>query len=881
MNRTTENDFECQGAFSRVMHSVRTRYSLATAAFLLVILGLFYVGGRIVLVHLIRDAEGQVKEIGTDISRLAYRNADRIRRHCLGTAARLTAANGALPAPESLFGEKGDVLVSLALTLDAEGQLAGGLVSGRAGGESVSAKDLAIYAERLVEWFKGDKGGTGVMRVGGMSHYATLAPVPGGAILLGTPFDTSLFTAQVNEAFSGLDIRVTNRRAEIVPVHGKPAVPTKERNRFGIAPMFSEAIQFYSGGFWELGSTPFEAVFTVRDIAGNAVSMISVSLPRTFSNVTSAAIGRLTFYIAMAGIIIIVPLFWIQSRLLLNPLTEMIARVKAVGERHADTDCPRIEWTGKDEFALLAGSVNRMLETLSARAVAVAQSEMRQKALIDGLPDALAIFDRDGRLVTVTKQPEGLEPIPGFTPRREPDPDVFGPDPVRNFRDTVRGAFFSDGVWKCRLKVQRAPGVPRETPTRHFELRAARMDDHFALVIIRDVTVEVAEHKLRLAAEERALHARKQESMSLLAAGIAHDVNNVLAVVLNTCEVTWLDEEDETVRSALDTIRDAVKRGTGMMRELMTYAGETKIQLRRVDPSSVVRDAQRLVGGVTGPNVIVRYDLQDGLPAVDVDPDQFWKVIFNLIKNAAEAMHGRPGEIDVATSPCQMTTDMAVDFYSPRPLDPGPGVLFRLSDNGPGIRPELLKRIFDPYVSTKAAGRGLGLAIVSSIVGAHGGGIRLRSVPDHGTKFDVFLPVSRLPPDEKPAAEAASAPVADERRDVLVVDDDRAILTTTTILLRTLGFSAHTASDAVAAKNEVRLFAQRLRCIVIDAHLDNIDSVRLLGALRTIAPQAKMVVASGSAREKIDEIFVNQPYDAFLAKPFTRQELAAVLGAKA
>ena len=276
----------------------------------------------------------------------------------------------------------------------------------------------------------------------------------------------------------------------------------------------------------------------VWDIAGNAVSMIAVSLPKTLASVTALAISRLTFFVAFVGMLVVLPIFWIQGRLLLNPLTRMTQAVRDLGERHQTEDCPHLEWDGKAEFAVLAASVNRMLETVSARAVAIAQMERQHKALIGGIPDAVAVFDTRGLLVTVSKEAEGVDPLPGFHPGEPPSAAVFGEAETQQFRKTLADTAATGAIGQVRLKVQRPAGVPRSVPTRHFELRMTRLDEHFVLVIVRDVSDEVAEHKLRLEAEQRALDSSKRESLTALAAGIAHDMNNVLSVMLQAAEAS-------------------------------------------------------------------------------------------------------------------------------------------------------------------------------------------------------------------------------------------------------------------------------------------------------------------------------------------------------
>ena len=644
----------------------------------------------------------------------------------------------------------------------------------------------------------------------------------------------------------GVDIREFPRGTSSV------AKAASLRARYGLEPMFSEAMNFYSDGHWT----------------------VNAKTPKAFSSTTSIAFGRLACFVALCGILFVIPLFWAQNRILMNPLSQMIRAIRKLGERSADVDCPRIEWKGDDEFAQLAETVNHMVETIAAKTVSLANSEASHQALIDGVPDALAVFDAQGRLVSVSKQPEGVAQIPGLFPGEPPSAAVFGEEPVRAFKAALDETFGTGRIGKVRLKVQRPLGVPRSVPTRHFEVRLTRLSERFALAIVRDVSAEVAEHKLRLAAEQRALDASKRESLTGFAAGIAHDMNNVLSVVLNAAEAHDADPSGDSVR-ALAIIRDAVRKGSSMMRELRTFAGENKITLVRARPKLVVEDVRALTSRVVAKNVELTIGSSDDVPDVDVDPNQFWKVFFNIIKNANEAIGTRPGRITLDAIPFEMTVGDASGFLSEHPLAPGPGVLFRIVDDGSGIPPDLLTRLFDPYVSSKALGRGLGLATVRTIVEAHGGGIRVRSEPDRGTTFLLFLPASKMPAPAETDVTNVEQPALSG--DVLVVDNDEAILKTTSILLKALKMTPHVAHDRREALATVRRYADRMRAIVLDAHLGGIDTVRLLGAFRIGAPNVPVIVSSGSPKDEIAKMFGTHRYDAFLAKPYTIAELKASL----
>jgi len=861
------------GKAKAALNSVRTRYALMTAFFLLLALGLFYVGGRVVLVHFISDTERQVKDVGQGVSRLVYRQADGVRAVARRVLARPECDTA---SARNLLANSGQNLSVVAIYTE-EGVLKDGALRSFEGGSVVTLEpeDLTEYAAVIADWIAAlrtsptnalDSASTGLVRLDKRIHYVILLPRGEECVMFGMPFSTSSFLDRERGSFGGMEVRIgpRGRRRSV----GHRAGPSSERSRYGISPMFSEAMDFYSGGFWKLRDEPLDAVFAIRDIAGNAVTSVSVSLPKTFAGATRMAVWRLSFFIAVGGILFVLPLFWMQSRILLNPLSDMTREILAM--RTDGTDCPRIEWKGRDEFAQLAESVNRMVETIAAKTVSLANSEASHQALLDGVPDGLVVFDAEGRMVSITKQPEGVAPLPGIFPGETPAAAVYGEKQVANFEKAVRETMRTGFAVKVRLEKQPPIGLSDAVPTRQFELRLTRLSKRFVLAIVRDVTAEVAEHRLRLEAERRSLDASKRESLTGLAAGIAHDMNNVLSVVLNAAESEGADPSGDSAKPLL-IIRDAVRRGSSMMRELMTYAGENRMTLMRANPRLIMQDIRHLASRMAGPNIEVVINNADGAPDVDVDPNQFWKVLFNIVKNASEAIGSRPGRIALSARPFRMTSEESSAFVSEHPLTEGEGVLFRVEDDGPGIRPEITGRIFDPYVSSKSLGRGLGLATVRTIVEAHGGGIRVESGADRGTVFSIFLPASKLAPAEPVAEEPA--PAAKPKGDILVVDDDEAILKTCSRLLKVQGVTAHVARDRREALAVVRRHAGQLQTIILDANLGGIDTVRLLGAFRIGAPNVKVIVSSGSAEEEIRKMFIAHPFDGFLAKPYTIVEL--------
>lgn len=525
---------------------------------------------------------------------------------------------------------------------------------------------------------------------------------------------------------------------------------------------------------------------------------------------------------------------------------------------------------------MAADLISQMRETIAQRTAALAEAEARYSDLINSLPDALLVFDSNGCFVSVLKAAENNGQLPGLYPGEMPAEGVYGRESAQRFREAITATISTGRVSKLKLQVRRPFDDGALGEMRHFDVRLIRFDEYFALAMVLDTTEEVNElNRLRLA-EQRSADAEKRESLTLLAASIAHDMNNVLSVVLNAAESDRADPSGDSA-VVLNTIREAVRRGAGMMRELQTYAGENGVTLVRTASHRIVDDIRLLVEPLFPKSILVSYDKAADAPDVDADPDQFWKVIFNIAKNAGEAIgKNRPGRIIIGCARMEMTAEDAPNFVSEAPLPPGPGTVFTVRDDGPGIAAEILPRVFDPYVSSRALGRGLGLATVRTIVEAHGGGLRVTSRLGVGTLFEVFLPESRLP---KPDAAAANdAPVAPgERKDVLIVDDETLILRTSAILLKGIGMVPHTAQDNSNAMAIVRRQAKALRAIILDADIGGMDTVRLLASIRKAAPDVPVVVATGSSEEQVAKRFAACPYDAFLSKPYTLGELKAAL----
>lgn len=873
------------------LRSIRTQFGLVTACTLLGLLCVFYLGGRYILVQMIRQAEQNIQTIGNDIKDVVYGELSRLQQ----VAGRV--AEGVPRSDEEITHDflqaqlgafSGPLPINLAAALAADGTFRNGcsLFPGEPL-HVVEPREIQPYfssASPLLLHLRSEtrKSMPGIIVLNGRPLFFALSPVKAadgrfrGFIILGSLLQNAALINRINAVTPGMQVALANRPGGLASTSA--SLGQEDRP----SPVFHDVLTYPSGGSWHLGENAFEAVIPVTDILGQEVTAISIRLPGSFSSLASIALGWLTTFVACVGIVFVLPIFWLQTRLVLNPLSKLAQQIRLIGERHLDGDCESLHWPRNDEFGVLAQSVNEMLAALASKTQQNTQSEQRQRALIAGMPDCLCVFDNQANVVTVRKQPDYAHPIPGLIAGRPLSPPLFPDTDCEALREAVEEAFRTERIQMVILSCREANGTYR-----HFETRISRMDEFFVLVVFRDVTKEWHDRETREQVEDRLAKIQKMESLGTLAAGIAHDFNNILAIIQNTVELTW-ENPAEDEREAVGTIRQATGKGAALTRELMTYAGHTCISFKQEDPNSMILDLEKLMNGVIAQNVILELKLTPGLPAVDADPLQFWKVIINLLKNASEAMNGSSGHIRISTYPFALTHQNAAEFFSTHALPQGRGVVFQIDDSGSGIPKEVIDRMFEPFFSTKAVGRGLGLATVFGIVDVHNGGIAIASEPGKGTSFRVWLPVSKNPdgatpfPPQVPAAPDARsdrqhAPAASSRPCVLLVEDDPSILQSTSIVLRSLGVDTLAAASKREALALFRKHADSVGLILLDAQIGSIDNVRLLATLRLRKPGTPAIILSGHAEEKIQKMFESEAYDGFLGKPYTRSELKEMI----
>jgi len=529
------------------------------------------------------------------------------------------------------------------------------------------------------------------------------------------------------------------------------------------------------------------------------------------------------------------------------------------------------EASGKRARDLLRAQVWEQLGALE-------ESEARFRALADYAPELISEFDEKGSFIFANASyKELLGVAPETLIGRTPD-QLLHPDDLDAFRESLRRKYHEEGTSRGLYRLRCADGS-----WRWFEItgRAYRSaNDELRFVSIgHDVTEARRRAVERRRLEERVQQAQRRESLALLAGGIAHDFNNLLAVILGNAELLKTGPDDEAERRRrVGRIHSAAAHGSALTRQLLAYTGQSSRTLRQLDPGRFLLESRMLLGAAAGPRCHLEMEIEregaaaPDLPAVEADATELRQVLVNLVTNAKEALGAEGGTIRVRATRAPPALPLPAQGPATAASSP-PWVALEVADDGPGMPASLRQRILEPFYSTKASGRGLGLAVVHGIVTAHHGLLQVESTPGAGSLFRVLLPPSTGAARAAPGEPQRSSEPAMLGR-VLVVDDDDAVRELAQIFLESSGFQVETVNGGREALERIGK-RPRVDCVLLDLAMPDMNGAEVLRTLRRRSPRLAVVVGTGFADELAREQLTGQEAYLLLHKPYGPEQLAA------
>ena len=523
--------------------------------------------------------------------------------------------------------------------------------------------------------------------------------------------------------------------------------------------------------------------------------------------------------------------------------------------------------TDHDAIAAIIGAkansnATMQIVTLDGLVIAVSDGTrlMRQLSYRERLLEAAQLQPGGVLVENLVIGYQVLEKLPFILASDESAAGAFAD--IRNLRLILTGI----GILTLTLVMATLTFVVRSF-TRPVELlteearRIAAGDMEGRFTADRDDEIGVLAHsledmKVRIRSSyDRLMQSEKMSLMGQVVAGIAHELNNPLTIVIGHTELMMLKGVEEKYRQPLARIHDGAERASKIVKNLLTFARQRKPERVFSDINAIVTrtiDLRAYELGVS--NIELTTDLSPDLPSTLCDPHQLQQVVLNLIVNAEQAMleANRRGELAIRTALHEGVIHIVVE------------------DNGPGIPANDLRRVFDPFFTTKEVGKGtgLGLAICQGIVAEHDGRLTVTSTPGFGAVFTLELPVVARTPESVPTITGKPASNPSRPRKVLVVDDENPMRELLTQLLHSDGYAVMTAGSGREALDLIA--RDKYDLVITDIKMPDIDGPAFLAELRrTNSPLSdRILFITGDIMSAATLGFLEKCGSPWIAKPF-------------
>ena len=508
---------------------------------------------------------------------------------------------------------------------------------------------------------------------------------------------------------------------------------------------------------------------------------------------------------------------------------------------------------------------------------ALRQSEARLRLIAETIDDVFWITDwADHRTLFVSsayetiwgRTAESLYQKPGgWTDAVHPDDRQRAWDALVDLEEA--------GAYDEEYRLIRPDGSMRWIRDRGFPVRDESGQVRHVVGIAQDVTERKRADEERRKLDARLREAATQESLAVLAGGVAHDFNNLLTGILGNADLALAKLSSASpARGWLADVLTAARAAAELCQQMLAYSGKARFVVQPVDLSALVGETAHLLEVAISKNATLRFQLPEGLPAIQADPTQMRQVVVNLASNASEALGGQGGVISVSTGAADCDRPFLDRAHLGHDLPEGLYVYLEVADTGCGMDEATRARVFDPFVTTKFTGRGLGLAAVLGIVRGHKGALTVHAEPGRGATFRVYFLAIAASAARQPA-EPAQPPAARASGTILLVDDEPIVRRAAKRMLELSGFNVLTASDG---REAVGVFAQRrddIACVILDLTMPRMGGEETFDELRRLDSAVPVILSSGFGQEEIIERFAGKGIAGFVQKPYDIAALTA------
>jgi len=488
------------------------------------------------------------------------------------------------------------------------------------------------------------------------------------------------------------------------------------------------------------------------------------------------------------------------------------------------------------------------------------RAERQYRELFEGMRDVVFSLTPEGVITILNpafQESTGLEPGEWIG---RPYVELVHPDDQARAEEQLQAAL---------------AGQPRDGPPLRLkssqgwllaEFRSAPRIEDGRIVGIFGIARDVSE---RVSLEEQVRQTQKMQALGTLAGGIAHDFNNILTAINGNAELALADAADPGVRESLQEIQEAGGRAKDLVRQILIFSRRQEVRREVTDLAPIVEEAMKLLRTNLPKTIQVSTRIAPDAPVVEADATQIHQIVMNLGTNAGHAM-GERGTLAIDLD------HVTVGNGDVPAIDLRPGSYARLTvrDTGVGMSPEILKRIFEPFFSTKGdAGTGLGLSVVHGIMRDHDGAITVDSAVGKGTAFHLYFPAA-----EASLSAGKPGPAAIPRgrgQHVMVVDDEEGLAFLMNRVLTRLGYRATSFANPHEALQAFRTTPAAFDGVITDLSMPGMGGLELVRELKAIRPSIPIAVASGRPEDR--EMEATAGVRLMIQKPATIEEIADAL----